>query len=190
MFYLCKPKINEKNMEFLDTNTNELQTVERRIREIMNSEGLTQQDFAQRLGISPGSLSNIFNGRTRATNNHTMAIHRAFPNLNIEWLLFGEGSMYAKQSADQKENPNASVDRPSSVGDKQSLDGLRGIAADGPLSLFDVEDATSSPIAQTVNNKQYLSTDEYIKKIDIKQRSIKEIRVFYDDGTYESFVKQ
>ena len=69
-------------------------TMEDRIRQLMEASGLSQKDYAAKLEISPGSLSSIFNGRTRATNNFTKAIHRAFPTVNINWLLFGEGEMF------------------------------------------------------------------------------------------------
>lgn len=58
-------------------------TMEDRIRQLMEASGLSQKDYAAKLEISPGSLSSIFNGRTRATNNFTKAIHRAFPTVNI-----------------------------------------------------------------------------------------------------------
>lgn len=53
----------------------------------MEHEQMSQQEFAQKLGLSPATLSNIFNGKTRPTNNHVQAIHKAFPNINISWLL-------------------------------------------------------------------------------------------------------
>ena len=65
-----------------------------RIMELMKKEGMTQQEFAAALDISPASLSNIFNGKTNPTNNHVNAIHKRFPNINISWLMFGEGNMY------------------------------------------------------------------------------------------------
>ena len=55
--------------------------------------GLSQQDFAARLDLSSSSISNIFNGRTNPTIMHVNAIHRAFPQINEKWLLFGEGEM-------------------------------------------------------------------------------------------------
>ena len=66
-----------------------------RIRSIMQSMRLSQQDFANRPGIAAASLSSIFTGRTNPTNNHVMAVHRAFPEININWLMFGEGEMMA-----------------------------------------------------------------------------------------------
>lgn len=64
-----------------------------RIRLIQEQLGLSQIEFANKLGISPASLSSIYTGRTNPTNNHVMAIHKAFPQINVNWLMFGEGDM-------------------------------------------------------------------------------------------------
>ena len=79
--------------------------MEERIRQVMDFLGLSQQDFAQKLGISPASLSNIFNGRSKPTNNHVQAIHRAFPKINTNWLMFGEGVMLDDGGSDLQ-NPD------------------------------------------------------------------------------------
>ena len=53
--------------------------VKDRIKLLMDSVKMSQQEFAKVLGITPGSLSGILNERTRPTNNHTLAVHKAFP---------------------------------------------------------------------------------------------------------------
>ena len=40
-----------------------------RIYQLMQHTGLKQAEFAERLGMSAGSVSNIFTGRTNPTNN-------------------------------------------------------------------------------------------------------------------------
>ena len=72
-----------------------------RIMKIMKDEGMDQKDFAAALKISPSSLSNIFNGRSNPTSNHVSAIHRRFPEININWLMFGEGEMYKPVNEDE-----------------------------------------------------------------------------------------
>ena len=47
-----------------------------RIRHIMEAQHLTQQSFAQLLGISPAQLSGIFKDRTKPTLNIVDAIHQ------------------------------------------------------------------------------------------------------------------
>ena len=68
----------------------------------MIQERLNQKEFAATTGISPATLSSIFNGRTSPTLNHAEALHRRFPKLNMSWLMFGEGSMYVGE----KSGPN------------------------------------------------------------------------------------
>ena len=65
-----------------------------RIKEVMESQHMTQQVFAQFIEMSPASLSSIFTGRTRPTINIVEAIKRKIPNLNTDWLMFGIGEMY------------------------------------------------------------------------------------------------
>ena len=138
---------------------NTVATMEERIRAIMETQGMNQQTFSERTGISPASLSNIFNKRTRATNNHTIALHRAFPNLNVNWLLFGEGEMF--DAAPVLQTP-PSPPPTESEGDLMAL--LRTEAPVHP------EQSKTEP-----------------PRVERKQRQITEIRVFYDDGTYEAF---
>ena len=158
---------------------NDATKIEDRIRQIMESQNLSQQDFAKLLQISPASLSSIFNGRTRPTNNHTMAIHKAFPLLNINWLLFGDGEMYSGSGSD----------RSSTVASPEHPDDLISptLPFDAPAEPSEVLPYNIPP---TTKNDTVLHRYSMVKNVDIKQRKIKEIRVFYDDGTYETFSPQ
>ena len=62
-----------------------------RIRQIMESQHMTQQVFAQFIEMSPASLSSIFNGRTKPTLNIVEAIKKKIPDISIDWLMFGSG---------------------------------------------------------------------------------------------------
>lgn len=180
-----------------------------RIKQVMEWTGLSQQDFANKLGISPASLSSIFNGRTNPTNNHVQAIHRSFPEIDINWLLFGEGEMFCRTAAASSVGDgtgavggNAGVDNvnntstssnPQSGGFQQGsifpdeafnvqLDGKPAPAASASAPSY------SSPLKEELALLQAKSKlMESMNKIDKAPRKIKEIRVFYDDGTYESF---
>lgn len=56
--------------------------------------GYTNSRLATALNIPKPSLSQILNGRNRKISNELIEkFHIAFPELNISWLLFGEGSM-------------------------------------------------------------------------------------------------
>lgn len=180
--------------------------MENRIRTIMELERMSQQEFAQKLGLSPATLSNIFKGKTRPTNNHVQAIHRAFPNINISWLLFGEGDMYVDGSGSKK-GEGESSDTVDGMGlpsvEDDSYAGVNSVGAavthlSNSGNLFssiqgeNTMGASSESVISKRRNPAQISeinmSSNNVKIIDNRPRRIKEIRVFYDDGTYESFV--
>lgn len=171
-----------------------------RIRTIMEQAKLSQQDFAARLGISPASLSSIFTGRTNPTNNHVMAVHRAFPQINVNWLMFGEGQMMVSEvSNGGAEAETVDAQNP------ESGTALFGDSCAGPYeggaSLFEQDQQIAAAAASSIarpavgGRRSYPADNRGANAllntatiVDKQPRKIKEIRVFFDDGTYESFV--
>lgn len=149
-----------------------------RIRQLMQSQHLNQQAFAEKLGISAAGLSSIFNKRTEPTLNHVEAIKKTFPNINLEWLLYGNGPMF--------------VDDPIS----ENVQGGQPHSEDGQERLLDFSAPTPHPSSQRPESPMSfkpanpsLQTEKQIAKIfDKPQRKITEIRLFYDDQTWETFV--
>ena len=155
----------------------------------MRRENMTQQEFAKAIEVSPASLSNIFNGKTNPTNNHVSAIHRRFPDININWLMFGEGDMYATVSDETKDSVNGGESTIKSGAEKAPID------ASGEPMLFDISDpeqyaawARMEDIKDVDDqNRQIPVVREVVKYVDKPQRKITEIRIFFDDNTYETF---
>ena len=102
-----------------------------RIRQIMVREAMSQQDFASTLGISPATLSSILNGRTNPTNNLVQAVHRAFPKINISWLMFGEGTI---------------DDQSAPLGEHTSEMNNPDVQTESQTSVYSSSDVASSPI--------------------------------------------
>lgn len=147
-----------------------------RIREVMESLQMSQKDFAQFTGISEGSLSGIFNDRTRPTVQMIESIHDRLPNISVEWLLFGIGSMYKKNDDDGTPSLEPNVVDHSVVSTSHSVQ-------QAP-SLFESQQRTSNNSAP----QQSCSEEKtVIKYIDKPERKITEIRIFYDDQTWETF---
>lgn len=146
---------------------------------IMESQQMTQQNFAQFIGMSPASLSSIFNGRTQPTIKIVEAIKSKLPSINIDWLMFGTGAMYNENSdisptptVHQHPMPSQSV---LDFGDAQAT-------SPEPLAPQNVRMAAAE---QRVQNEKIV-----LKNLDKTTRKITEIRVFYDDQTWETFVPQ
>ena len=65
-----------------------------RIHKLMHREGITQREFAKRIGRIPSNVSLILNGERRIPRNFTNDVLKAFPGIRRDWLVFGEGMMY------------------------------------------------------------------------------------------------
>ena len=166
-----------------------LKRMKDRIRQIMESKKMTQQDFAQFIELAPASLSNIFNDRTKPTLNVVEAIKKKIPDINTDWLMFGTGQMYTTASAAIPAIPDA----PSDPSNEQSVQNGH-VEKHDPVLDFDFTSsptpATTSPQPQNYNsvkNTRQNVVHEEFKIIDKPKRRVTEIRVFYDDQTWESF---
>lgn len=170
-------------MAFLPLFQNRMETngTKDRIRMIMEEQHMTQQVFADFLQQSPATLSSIFNGRTRPSLQVIDAIKSKIPNISIEWLLYGTGDKYITHSSEVDDTP---VNSPTS-GQQQVLN------FDAPvsdLSGIPLRAASAVVYPQSVNNTHTESFREDLKLVDKQKRKVTEIRVYYDDQTYETFV--
>jgi len=140
-----------------------------RIRQLMIDQHMTQQSFADMLGISPASLSGIFTGRTNPTLNHVDAIRKKFPNINLDWLLYGQGSMFQ--------------------GEPNMMFQTSALNESGETMIdFDTPTPPSSSSLEVNTQDASCNVEKTIVKyLDKPQRKITEIRVFYDDQTWETF---
>lgn len=198
-----------------------------RIREIMSDAALSQQDFAARLGISPATLSSILNGRTNPTTNIVLAVHHAFPQININWLMFGEGSMTAEsfgfdsignsvpdnlderhendrngrfsqvQASSNSGNPSEPFSADSGNEYAVGSDLFSRASSEDNASGQTYRQSVATPRAPQPSGQrltpghatafQVEHTQKSANIIDMPRREIREIRVFFSDGTYETF---
>ena len=179
LFYLCKLKRKRAKLP-LNTTSEHMKD---RIRQVMDSKGMNQLEFAKFIQVSPSALSNIFNDRTKPSINIVEAIKKKIPDISIDWLLLGIGQMYNATSEPSSTTPSASPALPNDHEVRQD-----------PVLSFDFESSPTSEITSTqsqsfnsVRNTRQNSVREEIKIVDKQIRRITEIRVFYDDQTWESF---
>ncbi len=167
-----------------------------RIHQLMVDKGMTQRFFASELCIGEATLSGIFNGRTRPTTQTVNAIHECFPDVNMMWLMFGEGEMYV--AVEGGEVPTEVRVEPSGAVEVEfDFSGAQGAGASTSVGGAQVVDANKSnphgpmvsPAGLHSNALQSMVPQvQYIEKlVERPQRKITEIRIFFDDGTYEAF---
>ena len=140
----------------------------------MESQHMTQKVFASFIGLSEGSLSGIYSGRTRPTLNVVELIKDKIPSISTDGLMFGKGKMYTSDSVSSSSDAEA---------DNPLADANNNMSSSAPLgALFNAQDNVG--VQQTPKNM--IKTD--VKYLDKPQRQITEIKIFFDDQTFESFV--
>lgn len=64
-----------------------------RIAHIIRAKNLTAAEFALRLGIQPSNVSHLLAGRNNPSLEFVKKLKETFPEYNLEWIIFGKGSM-------------------------------------------------------------------------------------------------
>ena len=158
-----------------------------RIKQIMEDQHMSQQVFADFLQQSPATLSSIFNGRTRPTLNIVEAIKTKIPDINTDWLLWGSGSMYLSSSRPVSE-VTSDISESHSPAQEQTIDFAPSAPSPHTGTFFPITDTPPAPAQHSVKNTRPEKPYEEIKIIDKPTRHVTEIRVYYDDQTYETCV--
>ena len=67
----------------------------------VNHKGLTMKKFEELCGLSSGYVSSMRKGFGRGKLNNVLTV---FPDLNREWLLYGEGEMLVSETPTEEKN--------------------------------------------------------------------------------------
>ena len=147
-------------------------TVIERFQQIISSLNLSAGTFAERISVSPGTISHILSGRNKYPSTEVLLrIHDTFPNISLNWLLTGEG-----ESGLDHINPE-SIESASEENDNALFS-----AADTSCLNNRQENAYQPPFSST-----YPPNQQAVMYKERPQRKITEIRIFFDDNTYETF---
>lgn len=166
-----------------------------RIRKVMESQNMTQQEFADFVHISPASLSSVFTGRTRPTLAIVEAIKSALPDISTDWLMFGSGNMWLSENT-YYNNVSAGSEQGEAEGGSAAPNPPHPDVVGGASAVLDFGGALPANSSSPANGSyvpQSGVTDirfmnNVVKNNDIKQRTITEIRIFFSDQTWETFV--
>lgn len=169
-----------------------------RVRMVMDHFKLTQKQFANELCVAEATISNIYKGRTMPTNNLIQAVHQAYPGVNINWLMFGEGDMLLPLGgSDQSSNSPAAAPAGDVPSTAYGTNAVFGTAEEPSLFSAPAPAPVSTPTASAANYRspqvemqlvEALSQLKNAKAEEKPVKKIKEIRVFFDDGTFEAFL--
>lgn len=79
-----------------------------RILLLIKAKNLTAAQFADEIGVQKSSISHILSGRNNASLDFIQKILLRYPEVNMEWLMFGKGPLFKGSNMAE----NTSKDRP------------------------------------------------------------------------------
>lgn len=146
----------------------------------MDSEKMNPARFADSLDIGRAVISHILNGRNNPSLDVITRILKHMPNIDPEWLLTGKGSMYKNEFADNNiKDENLSFPNLFSQ-----------LTAENVISETKVKDSQKYQKENTVNTIEktsQASNIELLTKQNSNIRKIKQIIIYYNDNTFETF---
>ncbi len=139
--------------------------IAKRIIALMGDKNLTSKQFAEELNISPSIVTHITSGRNNPSLDIVVKIKNRFPDISLDWLVFGTSSSPTYDST------NNSVQNSLESDIKQEP-----IKKSDPKDTAQAVDLFSLPIAV-----------KSIKNEDIKAIKLTKVILFYSNGKFEVF---
>lgn len=148
-------------------------SIKDRFKMIMDREKLTAGAFAESIGVAQATISHILGPRNKYPSTEViLRLHQRYSDINLEWLLTGEGEMSNNSSSATE----SQFDYP-----------LFAENAVNPSNVTEQPENRKEIALETAQN----ATKEIVKQEIIYKerppRKITEIRIFFDDNTYETF---
>jgi len=69
-----------------------------RIELLLRIKDVTASKFADMIGVQPSNISHIISGRNKPSLDFIIKVVEAFPDISLEWLMFGKGNMYSQMN--------------------------------------------------------------------------------------------
>ena len=152
-----------------------------RIRKIMEKEGLNSALFADKIGVSRGTITHVLSGRNKPSLEVVQKILDTFSSVNAEWLLVGKNPMYShdkvflhpQQESISFDDENQTLNPPKNE---------TNVYKESKVPEYPQKNIDKEPveIPQPVKLKDITDVISSNRKID-------KIIIFYDDKTFMSF---
>lgn len=162
--------------------------LEERLLRLLDAEQLSSSKFADVISVQRSSVSHILSGRNKPSFDFLQKTLKAFPYLNADWLILGEGKMYNTEEVsaggslfDQPVDPPVQIEEKASVGETgESKNASLESASESNIP----DDSSIIPTVET-QNEHILGS-----KLDHSSgntRTIKRVVLLYSDNSFETY---
>jgi transcriptional regulator with XRE-family HTH domain len=167
-----------------------------RLKMFLEQAGISNSQFADTCDIPRPTLSQLLNGRNKKVSDEVIGkIHRAYPALNVMWLMFGDGEMLLNSSGSNGSSDSPDGDEHLNNSDSRLDDsGHRAISfVDDPTGYRSTPTKTQrvapSASLETVHNVMRNAVGRSVKRGSggDTERRVVNIVVYYNDKSFEEF---
>ncbi|HEY9113173.1 MAG TPA: helix-turn-helix transcriptional regulator [Bacteroidales bacterium] len=79
-----------------------------RIKRIIDDKQINAAQFADEIGVQRSALSHVLSGRNNPSLDFMLKIKKAYPEINLDWLMIGSGQMIENTSSEKKVTSSSS----------------------------------------------------------------------------------
>ncbi len=160
--------------------TSKITIMNTRLKQFIAAENISQAQLADNLNVVRASVSHILAGRNKPGYEFLSGLMSHYPNLNIEWLMFGKGKMYKTQEQQTIfETPDTAEESTEKTDIFTELAQQETKTPEQPVAV--------QPFAQVQPGVTLNDIKALVNTIQkpVNQRKLVKITAFYDDGTFQ-----
>ncbi len=143
-----------------------------RLKQFLAAENITQAQFADKLNVVRASVSHILSGRNNPSFDFIKAMMSNYPNLNMDWLMFGKGKMYKDSQQVLDSDQLFPIEPTEPVADVVE-----------PLKSPDIpsvpDEKKSTPPTSNINT--LIQQAQHI----VNQRKVTKVIIMFNDGSFQ-----
>ena len=134
--------------------------MQERFKQLLEEKNLTATRFAAMIKVNASAMSHILNGRSKPGFDVLDKIAQAFPDVNLNWLISGKGSLYNNRISTPAKN------------------------------LFEEEEKRFPIEEKNTKAEEILRPAVSVASIPTaKGKKVKRIILFFEDGSFEDYEK-
>lgn len=159
--------------------------MEKRIMKFMQYKHLTASQFADILEVQRSGISHLFSGRNKPSLDLVLKMLDKFPEINIHWLLKGEGVMISDNPAKESKD---NLPKTQTSDNKQAT--LFSVADNTKNILKQEPNIPESESVKTTNEALQVETSNPKLLQPIQTKKIERIVMFYGNNTFHEYTPQ
>ena len=67
-----------------------MESINKRIEKLLKEKGISASEFSKKINVQRSSISHIINGRNKPSLEIVTKICKVYPDIKLDWLIFGE----------------------------------------------------------------------------------------------------